>query len=181
MAHNFRYVPFPSWITENMPKLQFSDLKIKNIKYNGKQTEYSDSTKLRGVKGYLCLLVGKNSKAFAVRYRVQGKRKRFALGSYPDLKLKQARVDAVALLVKVNDGFDPALGKKEYREAETFADLWEQYIKSPSFKAKVPETQKEDHRRYDKRLKQPLGDIKLIDIRKKHLSAILSPLAEKAP
>ena len=164
-----------------MPKIGFSDITIRNLKYSGKQVEYSDSADLKGVAGYLCLLVGKTGKAFAVRYRMNGKRKRFALGTYPDTSLKEARKKAVAILVKVESGFDPSLAKKEYREAETFSDLWEQYLKSPKFKAKVLRTQTEDHRRFNNFLNQPLGDMKLVDIRKKHLSAILSQQAEQYP
>ena len=140
------------------------------------------SFKAFGHSGALGLRVSpKGKRSWLISYRFNGKKKKFSFGTYPDIKLKTARAKAATLLKDIDSGIDPNQIKQEYQQAETLSDLWEQYLKSPSFKAKVFATQKEDQRKYDTLLKGSLGDMKLVDIRKKHLSAVLSPLAEKSP
>lgn len=123
----------------------------------------------------------KGKKSWLISYRFNGKKKKFSFGTYPGISLKDARIKAAVLLKDIDSGIDPNEAKQEYQEAETFSGLWDQYLKSPSFRGKVEVTQKEDQRKYDTLLKKSLGDMKLIDIRKKHLSRVLSPLAEKSP
>ncbi len=123
----------------------------------------------------------KGKKSWLISYRFKGKKKKFSFGTYPDISLKDARTKAATLLKDIDSSIDPNEAKREYQEAETFFILWGQYLRSPSFRDKVEATQKEDQRKYDTLLKKSLGDMKLIDIRKKHLSKVLSPLAEKSP
>ena len=123
----------------------------------------------------------KGKKSWLISYRFNGNKKKFTFGTYPDLSLKDARPKAADLLKDIDSGIEPNEAKHGYQEAETFSRLWEQYINSPSYKDKVQVCQKEDKRKYDTILRKSLGEMKLIDIRKKHLSAILGPLAEKSP
>lgn len=123
----------------------------------------------------------KGKRSWLISYRFNGKKKKFSFGTFPSISLKDARIKAATLLESIDSGIDPNEAKQKYQEAETFSDLWNQYLKSPSYKNKVEVTQKEDQRKYDTLLKESLGDLKLIDIRKRHLSRVLSALAEKSP
>lgn len=49
------------------------------------------------------------------KYRFQGKEKRLALGSYPDVSLKQARSDRDAARLTLTGGTDPAQARKDER------------------------------------------------------------------
>lgn len=120
-------------------------------------------------------------KSWLISYRFNAKKKKFTFGTYPDISLKDARIKAATLLKDIDSGVDPNEAKREYQEADTFSNLWEHYLKSPSYQSKVETTRKEDQRKYETLLKKSLGDMKLIDIRKKHLSMVLGPLAEKSP
>jgi len=123
----------------------------------------------------------KGKKSWLISYRFNGIKKKFTFGTYPEISLKDARTKAAALLKDIDSGIEPNEVKRGYQEAETFSCLWEQYLKSPSYRDKVETTQKEDQRKYDTLLKDTLGGMKLIDIRKKHLSMVLGSLAENSP
>lgn len=71
-------------------------------------------------------------KQFEYRYvAVNGKRRRFILGSYPDLSLSEARTKAGALRSAVVNGADPvgdlAAAKEQARTGETLDELAEAY------------------------------------------------------
>ena len=135
-----------------------------------------------GYSGSMGLRVSQKGIAtWLIIYRFEGKQRKYSFGKYPTISLADAIQEAATLLKGIDGGIDPNAVKRAYQEAETLTDLWEQYIRAPSFKAKVAVTQKEDQRKFDVLLKEPLGSMKLVDIRKKHLSAILSPLAETSP
>jgi len=135
-----------------------------------------------GYSGSMGLRVSKKGIAtWLIIYRFEGKQRKYSFGKYPAVGLASAIQEAATLLKNIDAGVDPNAVKKTYEEAETFSELWNQYLKSPSFKAKVDTTKKEDQRKYNVLLAEPLGSMKLVDIRKKHLSAVLSPLAETSP
>lgn len=67
-------------------------------------------------------------RSWALRYRVSGRLQRLTLGSYPALKLVDARAEARSARRAVARGEDPAATKRERREADTFGDLAERYI-----------------------------------------------------
>lgn len=62
------------------------------------------------------------SKYFRYDYRFAGKRKTAAIGVYPDLSLKQARVERDRIKSLVSSGFDPSVHSKpkELPELLTF-------------------------------------------------------------
>lgn len=55
----------------------------------------------------LALIVGTRAKTWFVRFRIHGKRHRYALGRYPAVSLAEARALAAAALLKVDRGEDP--------------------------------------------------------------------------
>lgn len=58
----------------------------------------------------------KGSKTFFYRYHFAGKSRRFTIGGFPGVSLKQARQQARALKVKIAQGEDPQLQKMEARQ-----------------------------------------------------------------
>ena len=100
--------------------------------------------KLADEKGLYLLVTTTGSKLWRLKYRVDGKEKKLALGAYPDVSLKDARAARDAARKVAQSGGDPALAKREDRiakriaSANTFGAIAEEYI------AKLEAEQKAD-------------------------------------
>ena len=103
-----------------MPSTLLTDRFVRSVKPTSTQTDYFDER----VTG-LALRVGARSKSWILLYRVGRKLRRWTMGRYPTLSLADARERARQA---IKDGGDPALGRVEQREAETFAELAERYV-----------------------------------------------------
>jgi integrase len=66
--------------------------------------------------------------SFVVRYRVNGRLRRFTIGPFPRVSLADARERARTALRCAQGGRDLAAEKIEARRAETFAELADEYI-----------------------------------------------------
>src|SRR5947209_7510442 len=90
--------------------------------------------KLTDEKGLYLLVTPSGSKLWRLKYRVDGKEKKLALGSYPDVGLKEARARRDAARQVAQAGIDPSVAKREARiarriaAANTFAGIAEEYI-----------------------------------------------------
>jgi len=82
-----------------------TDTATKNAKPKEKQYKLSDGQGLY-------LLVNKTNKYWRYDYRFNGKRKTLALGVYPDVSIKQARLAHQRARNQLSQGNDPALQKK---------------------------------------------------------------------
>ena len=75
------------------------------------------------------------SKLWRYKYRYNGKEKRLALGSYPNVKLGEARRKRDAARSQLNDGIDPLLERKRAKASRrlgasnTFSSIAEEYIR----------------------------------------------------
>ncbi|WP_017668163.1 integrase arm-type DNA-binding domain-containing protein [Sandarakinorhabdus sp. AAP62] len=77
--------------------------------------------KLADEKGLYLLITTSGSKLWRLKYRIAGKEKKLALGSYPDVGLKEARARRDAARTAAEAGNDPAAAKREARIARKFA------------------------------------------------------------
>ena len=68
------------------------------------------------------------ARTWVVFYRLGGRMRRLSLGTYPLLKLADARAKAKAALAAVTQGDDPAAEKRAEREAPTFRELVTSYL-----------------------------------------------------
>ena len=90
--------------------------------------------KLSDEKGLYLLLTPSGSKLWRLKYRLDGKEKKLALGSYPEVGLKDARAERDAARKAAQAGSDPAIAKREARiakriaAANTFGPIAEEYI-----------------------------------------------------
>jgi len=74
--------------------------------------------------GFYLVVQPSGAKSWAVRYRVEGKPKKFTLGPYPRLKLSDAREQARTALRLASEGLDPAaLRITAEREADAATKL----------------------------------------------------------
>lgn len=91
----------------------------------------------RILQGFGVRVTNSGRKTFIVRYRLNGKRPRVKIGTYPALSLPDARARARTILLEVGEGVDPS-------QAETFGTLAELYLERHA-------KQKKKSWRYDER------------------------------
>jgi hypothetical protein len=98
---------------------------------NGKRIEIFDHK----VGGLVLRVSGQGRKTWVLRYRTEnGRQPRFTIGTYPALKLADARDEALKLLAQTKTGDDPASKRRRTRHAvksapvRTFGDLFTAYI-----------------------------------------------------
>ena len=90
--------------------------------------------KLADGKGLYLLVTATGSKLWRLKYRIDGKEKKLALGAYPEVGLKEARAKRDEARKVADSGSDPAIAKREARiakriaSANTFAAIAEEYI-----------------------------------------------------
>jgi integrase len=90
--------------------------------------------KLADEKGLYLLVTTNGSKLWRLKYRLNGKEKKLALGSYPDVGLKDAHDRRDIARKAAEAGSDPAAAKREARiarhfaAANTFGAIAEEYI-----------------------------------------------------
>ena len=77
--------------------------------------------KLADDKGLYLLLTAGGSKLWRFKYRVNGKEKKLALGAYPEVSLKEARLARDRARTAAQAGGDPAAAKREARAAKRLA------------------------------------------------------------
>lgn len=90
--------------------------------------------KLADSKGLYLLVTASGSKLWRLKYRIDGKERKLALGSYPEVGLKDARARRDAARQSAQAGRDPSIAKREARiakriaAANTFAGIADEYI-----------------------------------------------------
>ncbi len=108
--------------------MALTDTAIRQAKPGAKERKLADE------KGLYLLLTPSGSKLWRLKYRLDGKEKKLALGSYPEVGLKDARAKRDAARKAAQAGSDPAIAKREARiakriaAANTFGPIAEEYI-----------------------------------------------------
>lgn len=80
------------------------------------------------VRGFLCRAYPSGRKTYAIKYRFGRTQRIYTLGTHGDLTPDAARAEARAALAKVRSGLDPAVAKKELRDALTVGALIDRYL-----------------------------------------------------
>ncbi|XOF34527.1 MAG: tyrosine-type recombinase/integrase [Candidatus Electrothrix sp. YB6] len=166
-----------------MGVVKMTELWCKQIKPGSKQTDYYDAWEpLPGKSGKLLMRVGvKGTKTWVLMYRLNGKRCRYTMGHYPDMKLAQAHNQAVQTLSHILDGGDPAGERKVEKGAPTFSMLADVYLEFHARRHKKASSIREDERILQKDLLPAWGDMKGKDITRRHVIDLLDRVASRGP
>jgi integrase len=131
-----------------MPTKGLTELFVERVKPPSRgREEYFDA-----VSGGLALRVTeKGHKSWSLFYRAGGRLRRYTIGSYPDVKLVQARRHASEALERVRAGADLTQEKRARRDAgsmaaDSFAHLVCDYLERHGRKNLAPRTYKETKR-----------------------------------
>ena len=109
-----------------MPSLLLTARFVESVKPDATQVDYWD----KSVTGLGLRVSPAGAKSWVLLYRMNGRLRRWTISRAggPGLILADAREQAGHALRGVQLGHDPALAKKERREADTFKELAERYI-----------------------------------------------------
>jgi len=91
--------------------MPLTDVKVRNAKPGEKQVKLSDSD------GMYLLLTPNGGKCWRLKYRVRGKEKVLAIGTYPEISLAEAREKRDAARKLLANGIDPGEAKKAQKAA----------------------------------------------------------------
>jgi integrase len=118
------------------------------------------------------------ARSFFVNYRIDGREKRFTIGSYPDWSAEAARAEAKELRRRIDRGEDPALDRKTRREAPTVRDLAERYrVEHLANKAKS--SQINDWAMIKNDILPAIGDRKVADIHDGDIGALRNAITAR--
>jgi len=109
-----------------MPRLNFTVRTIEAIRPSESncQVDYWDESE----PGFGLRVSRAGRKSWIVMYRFNNRLRRLTLGTYPHLSLAEARRCALAALHNAANGIDAASQKKFKRQAETVAELAQEYL-----------------------------------------------------
>jgi integrase len=94
------------------------------------------------VKGFGVRVTKAGARAFILNYRIDGRERRYTIGSHPDWTLGVAREEAKRLKRQIDTGIDPLAEREERRDAVTVDQLCDIFIEEHLSK-KAPATQRD--------------------------------------
>jgi integrase len=164
-GHIWGHIPELKKVDAPMP---LTDASCKNAKPKEKAYRLADE------KGMYLEVHPNGSKYWRLKYRIDGKEKRLALGVYPETSLGQARQKRAAARDLLDARMDPALAKREQKRLtiekneqtfERIAREW--HIKesarwSPGYAAKIMDSFEQDA--FPEIGQRPIADIKAKDM-----------------
>jgi integrase len=154
-----------------LPTKKLTDLFVERVAGPAKgRLEYFDAS----FPGLALRVTDKGAKSWCVFYRIDGRLRRFTIGSYPAVKPADARREAQSALDRVRAGGDPTDDKRIRRErrtpeTETFgavlADYLEKHFKPNNRESSYLETKRAiEHDALPKWRKRPIGSITRRDV-----------------
>lgn len=156
-----------------LKKPPLTDLLLRKTKVDkpAQRLEFNDPT-CRG----LYVRITAASTKFGLRYRFQGKEYRTQLGEYPNLSLKDARDAADRLRIQIQDGYNPAVEKKNeearqlklQKQQTLLKDVVERF-KEHHLPQLAANTRKAYIRELDKHIVPLLGGIAIVELDDQHL------------
>ena len=163
-----------------MPEEHLTDRLLRSLKTEQPRQDIKDLSFKGGEFG---IRVSNNGrKRFFLRYRINGKRRRMVLGSYPALSLADARKKALKQIAQIEEGGDPAKARQERRKADTLGKLFEAFMeqKENSF---ARTTYRNYWAMWNKDCDKLLGDMKADDVERRHVVEVLDKIEArtKAP
>lgn len=117
-------------------------------------------------------------KMWSLYYRFAGDQRRPKLGTFPSMRVEDARALARELLQQVARGIDPSAAKQALRDAPRMHDLWEQFEREH---VAYKKSGHEDSRQWRNSLARRFGDRRVAEITLADVNAYLRPYAKRAP
>jgi integrase len=158
-----------------MPTANLTAAFVEKVKPNGKQEDYFDDS----LPGFSLRVNANGKKTWCVSYRFSGKWTRYTFGTYPVIKLAEARETARDALHDVAHGINPATKKKAERDADTFQHFAHEYLERHAKPKK--KSWQGDEWIINKYLNPEFGGTHAKDILRRDIRALLERIAPNAP
>jgi integrase len=140
------------------------------------RVEYFD----KSTPGFGLRVTSRGHRSWICLYRYKGEKRRYTIGTYPQLGLADAREEAKEVLRRAAMGEDPATEKKRERKAETFRELAMLYLEHHAKANK--RTWRADHNIINKDLIPRFGSRKAGEITRREMLDMLKAIkARGAP
>lgn len=149
-----------------MPTVHLTDRSLKSLRTSQPREMFWDHV----LPGFGVRVTQNGKKTFVVRYRLNGKRPRVTIGSYPAFGLADARARARAILLQVGTGEDPS-------RAESFAELADLYLERHAKPKK--RSWRYDERQLKRDLLPAWGKRKAAEIRRSDVHEILDGILDR--
>lgn len=134
------------------------------------------------VQGFGLRLYPSGKKSFVIQYRVDGRLRFMVLGQYGNLTVDQGRKAAQINLAETLAGKDPAVARKQAREAlsktPTLQELFDYYTKRPSFQLKSLSHRTGFTKKLERHVLPKLGRMKVKVIQRRDVRLILEEIAD---
>ena len=147
----------------NVRRFAFTTARLAELKPPRKGRAIYYDTRL---PGFAVRMTDNGAATYFIRYKHNGKAKRFTIGPVDGIKLDDARKIAAEKKTEVASGVDIQAEKIAHRNASTFGAAFDTFIKV--HKSKTAKDWRKDQERYDKHLKgwanRPLKDITPDDV-----------------
>lgn len=151
---------------------------------DGKQGNAGEPVRLEhpveGVRGLALRVMPDGTKSWALRYRrhADGVQRRLTLGTYPDVRLKDAKERARKAVAAVADGDDPAGDKQHRRAGATFEALAGQWVEFKRRQGRADSYMGRSEQRIAS-LPQWFRETKAADIERVNVTAVLDTVAKR--
>jgi integrase len=118
-------------------------------------------------------------KSWVLLYRHHGRLRRLTIGRYPDRTLAEARAEAIRKRGRILDGADPAMEKQDERATygDTVGALYELYKQASEKKR----SWSEQRRIFEREVLPVWRDVRVQDVTRKDIRALVQAKAETAP
>jgi integrase len=157
-----------------MPVLTLTDRTVQSLKPTPKrQVEYWDA----GRSGFGLRVSPNGSKTWVLRYRHNTVERRLKLGTYPAMKLADARRLADETKIAVDKGGDPFADRTREKTAKTFKDLAVEYIERHAKPKK--KTWREDQRVLDTELLPKWRRLRPVEIKRADVRERIEVVADR--
>lgn len=160
------------------PQMTLTDSQIRSFRPAEKPFKRADA------KGLYIEIAPSGSKLWRFKYRIGGKEKRLALGTYPEVKLAEARKRRDEARAKLDQDIDPALERKRKRLAaktsaeDSFERIANEYIDKMAQEGRASTTVSKA-RWYLSLLKPAIGQMAISEVDPQLLLASLKKLEAK--
>jgi integrase len=157
-----------------MPVIKFTVRAVQSIEPTpGKQVEYWDA----GRSGFGLRVTAGGCMTWVLRYRHHQIHRRLKLGTYPAMKLADAREEADAQKREVEKGGDPFADRMRLKTAKTFQDLATEYIERHAKPKK--KTWREDQRVLDRDVLPKWRHLRPDEIRRPDVRQLVESVADR--
>ena len=160
-----------------MPTTKLTARFVETAKVATGRLDYRDTL----ARGFELRVTAAGSKSWAVRYtrRSDGRRRRLTLGAFPAMTLDDARTAAREQLAAVSRGADPAGKVQERKEALTFGELADEWLKRHAEPNKSIRAVKDDRSMLSRHVLPELGAMKASEITKRDVIRLLDNVAAR--